>query len=367
MSPSSSKPGRGCGCLAGVGVLVVAWLVTGGLALFETAREVTGTEAPPAPGPGPDPETLPEAWKANVGALREFSRAETPRRYRLTFGFIDYHGRTHRVSCLVDREAHAAERAGFGYEPDAVYAELNGELARLAEAEISARGLGAWFQIEFHGAGGHRWSWNLPGGMEAAARSRALAAIEEMKAWLENELPRHDDRIRAAIYKRRGLLVEGKTLSIDYERLIQEGTDPLSDCFEALRASGRGSNGRQLRGLLLAFYQERGYEIPPDEEEGRRTLGLRVPTDVLVSGRGDCDSKSVAFAAMWRRLPARLVFILVPGHALVGVEAPALPGEETVRVGNRTFVLCEVAGPAKIAPGAKSVSGSFEYVLVEPA
>ena len=58
-------------------------------------------------------------------------------------------------------------------------------------------------------------------------------------------------------------------------------------------------------------------------------------------------------------LPAR--------HARVGVEASALPGEETVRVGNRTFVLCEVAGPAKLRPGAKSVSGSFEYVLIEPA
>jgi transglutaminase-like putative cysteine protease len=120
-------------------------------------------------------------------------------------------------------------------------------------------------------------------------------------------------------------------------------------------------------GLLLAFYQELTYEIPPDEVEGRQTLGMRVPTDVLVSGRGDCDSKAVAFASMWRQLPTRLVFIVVPGHALVGVEARALPGEETVRVGNRTFVLCEVAGPAKLRPGAKSVAGSFEYVLVEPA
>jgi hypothetical protein len=70
---------------------------------------------------------------------------------------------------------------------------------------------------------------------------------------------------------------------------------------------------------------------------------------------------------MWRRLPTHLVFIVVPGHALVGVEAPALPDEQTVRVGNRTFVLCEVAGPAKLRPGARSISGSFEYVLVEPA
>ena len=203
--------------------------------------------------------------------------------------------------------------------------------------------------------------------MEETERARALAGIEELKAWLDRELPAHDERIRAGIYKRRGLLLKERTLSIDYERLIREGTEPLSDCYRALAASGRGSNVRQFMGLLLAFYQELGYEIPPDEEEGRQTLGLRVPTDVLVSGRGDCDSKSVAFASMWRRLPTHLVFIVVPGHALVGVEAPALPDEQTVRVGNRTFVLCEVAGPAKLRPGARSISGSFEYVLVEPA
>ena len=123
----------------------------------------------------------------------------------------------------------------------------------------------------------------------------------------------------------------------------------------------------QYLGLFLAFYQELGYEVPPDEVDGRRTLGLRVPTDVLVSGRGDCDSKAVAFASMWRRFPTRAVMVLVPGHALVGVEVPARPGERTVRVGNRTYVLCEVAGPGKWHPGARSVEGSFEYVLVEPA
>ena len=346
---------------------MLVWSVAGLTSLLERPREGTRTETPPAPGPDASPETLPETWKSNVGALREFSRAETGRRYRLTFGFIDYHGRTHRVSCLVNREAHAAERARFGFDREAVNAELNLELLRLVDAEVSARGLGPWFRIEFEGAGGYRSSWNLPAGMEAGAKKRALAAIEELTGWIDRELPAHNNRIRAAIYRRRGMLLQGNTLSIDYERLIREATDPLSDCFQVLRASGRGSSVRQFMGLLLAFYQELKYEVPPDEEDGRQTLGLKVPTDVLVSGGGDCDSKSVAFAAMWRRLPSRLVFIVVPGHALVGVEARALPGEQTVRVGNRTFVLCEVAGPAKLSPGAKSFAGSFEYVLVEPA
>jgi len=367
LSRGAARPGRGCGCLAGLGVLAAAWLVTGGLAFLEAPRGEPGGEPPPVAGEPPDPSTLPETWKARVGALREFSRAETGRRWRLSFGFVDHHGRTHRVSCLVDRAAHAAEKAGYGFDREAVHAELNRELALLVGAEVAARGLGPYFRIDFHGAGAYRWSWNLPGGMEPGAMARARAEIEELAAWLDRELPGRDAEVRAAIYRRHGMLLRGNNLSIDYERLIREGTEPLSDCYGALHASGRGSSVRQYLGLLLAFYQELEYEVPPDEEGGRETLGLRVPTDVLVTGRGDCDSKSVAFASMWRRLPTSLVLILVPGHALVGVEAPVLPGERTVRVGNRTYLLCEVAGPAKLRPGAKTVEGSFEYVLVEPA
>jgi hypothetical protein len=279
---------------------------------------------------------------------------------------VDYHGRTHRVACNVDRAAHATEKAGFGYSPAAVEAELNGELARILDAEKDRRRIGPYFRIDFKGMGGYQWSWKLPGGLGEAERARARAAIDDLTSWIERELPGHDQAIRQAIYARHGLKLEERTLRIDYEKLIAGGTGPLSDCFHALYEAGRGSSVRQYMGLLLAFLQELEYEIPPDEDDGRRTLGLRVPTDVLVSGKGDCDSKSVAFASMWRRFPTSLVFILVPGHALVGVEAQVYPDEESVRVGNRSYVLCEVAGPAKTRPGGKSISGSFEYLLIEP-
>ena len=367
MTPGPARPGRGCGCLAGLGFLALAWFVTSTLALFETPRKPGSDGTPSASGEPPSPESLPETWRTDVGALREFARGETPRRWRLSFGFIDYHGRTHRVACLVDRAAHAAERERFGYDLESLNAALNRELALLVDSEAAARGVGPYFRIEVHDAGAGRWSWTVPAGTGAAERGRAAAAIGELTDWIDRELPGRSEEIRAALYRERGMLLRGTTLSVDYEQLILRGTEPLDDCFRALHASGAGSSLRQYLGLLLAFYQELGYEVPPDEVDGRRTLGLRVPTDVLVWGRGDCDSKAVAFAAMWRRFPTRAVMVLVPGHALVGVEVPARPGERTVRVGNRTYVLCEVAGPGKWRPGARSVEGSFEYVLVEPA
>jgi hypothetical protein len=69
---------------------------------------------------------------------------------------------------------------------------------------------------------------------------------------------------------------------------------------------------------------------------------------------------------MWRRFGTRALFILLPRHALVAVEAKPRPGEHFVRLGNHYFVLCEVAGPAKLHPGRKPVSGAYEYFLVEP-
>ena len=107
--------------------------------------------------------------------------------------------------------------------------------------------------------------------------------------------------------------------------------------------------------------------MPPPVELGRHILGFRVPTAVLVRGAGDCDSKSATFCALWRHLPRRAILILVPGHALVGVEGKPRADEAYVRLGNRYFVLCEVAGPGKIPPGGEALSGSFEYVMIEPA
>jgi hypothetical protein len=119
-------------------------------------------------------------------------------------------------------------------------------------------------------------------------------------------------------------------------------------------------------GLLVAFLQELRYEVPPDRVGQRDIFGFWVPAQVMASGEGDCDSKAAAFASLWRDRPSSVIVILVPGHALVGVEARPGPGERFVRLGNRYYVPCEVAGPGKIPPGQSGISGSFEYVAIDP-
>jgi hypothetical protein len=111
--------------------------------------------------------------------------------------------------------------------------------------------------------------------------------------------------------------------------------------------------------------QELKYEVPPERIGRRDVFGLWVPEQVMTDGKGDCDSKATTFAALWRHRRPRIVIILVPEHALVGVEGKPGPGESFVQIGNRYYVLCEVAGPGKLPPGTKSISGSFDYVAVD--
>ena len=151
------------------------------------------------------------------------------------------------------------------------------------------------------------------------------------------------DAVRDARYRERGFLLARGSLEIDYGRLVFSAQRPLNDCTRAMATAAAEDSDRQRLGLFLAFFQELRYEVPPSLIDGRETGGLFVPTEVLVNDHGDCDSKSVAFAAMWRRFSSAMLLIHLTPHA-VGVDGPARACSR--RVGNRYFVLCEVAGPA---------------------
>ena len=297
-----------------------------------------------------------------VEALNQFRRDEAEDRLRLSYGFIDHHGRRQQISCILNRKDYDRDLASFGYFEDEMDRTLNARLRERIEQEGRTRGVLTYFEIEIYGRTGYRWRWETPAGLDPAVKRR----IEAFDEWLDQELPREKEGMIARYLEERGLRLQGELISVDYEQAVLEATGPLEDCYRALRQAGNGDGEKRLLGLFLAFFQELRYEVPPDVDRGRHTLGFWPPSEVMVRGAGDCDSKSAAFCAMWRHLPRRAILILVPEHALVGVEAKPRADEAYVRLGNRYFVLCEVAGPAKIPPGGKAISGSFEYVMIEP-
>lgn len=339
------------GCTAFVGLLALAAI---GL-LRQLAPDSTVTMPPPVPPPSPAPQTEPPKARPHI--------PPDPRFFHLTFHFRDSDEQPRELYCAIRREDYERELAGFGFVDKERVEELNRTLRRLLAKEAAARGVASYFSIEVFDKGSIRWTWSYPGGTDPDVVER----IKAFDAWLEKNSSAAVDAVEERFFHEHGMRLDGDTYTIDYEKWARDSTEPLADCFTALRRLDGRRSGAPL-GLFLTFFQDLRYELPPDpDEDGRETLGFRVPTAVLVKGAGDCDSKSVAFCSLWRQIPARVLLVLVPGHALVAVEGKPGPDQASIRLGNRYFILCEVAGPGRFRPGETAVSGSFKYVLIEPA
>ena len=336
------------GCAAAAGLIAL-----GGLALLQLVSPEPSATAPPPVSP-PRGTTRPQA-RPRVPL--------DPNSFHLTFHFRDAEDRTREVSCAIRKSDYERELASYGFVERQRVEELNRELRAILAQESARRGVERYFKIEVYGQGSVRWSWSYPGGTEP----KVIERIKDFHAWMEKNSTAAVDAIEERYFNAHGMRLDGDTYKIDYATLTRNATAPLADCSTALQSLG-GGRSNALLGLFLTFFQDLRYELPKDiDEEGRTTLGFRVPTAVLVQGAGDCDSKSAAFCALWRQIPARVLLVLVPGHALVAVEGRPGPDQKSIRLGNRTFILCEVAGPGRFRPGETDISGSFEYILIEPA
>jgi hypothetical protein len=347
------------GCaLFGCAFLVVL-LALATLVVFRLVAPEPAAEPPPVSPPAEEPESEPSDEASDEGR----PVAQDPASYHLTFRFRDPEGRLRRLSCAIRRSEVERERAGFGYVEAHRVEEVNRGLREALAREAAARGVARYFTVEVYGEGSFRWTWSYPGGTDPEIVER----IRSFDEWLEKESPAVVQALEERYYSAHGMRLDGDTIHIDYAPLIHNATQPLADCFTALRGLDGGRSGTPL-GLFLTFLQDLRYELPRDvDERGRETLGFRVPTAVLVEGAGDCDSKAAVFCALWRQLPGRVLLVLVPEHALVAIEGKPGPGQAAVRLGNRYFILCEVAGPGRFRPGETDISGSFEYILIEPA
>lgn len=109
--------------------------------------------------------------------------------------------------------------------------------------------------------------------------------------------------------------------------------------------------------LLLRFFQDYPYGIPPSVVGRKFIGGLLVPPLSLQYGWADCDSKSLLMATILSYDPYfkdKLAMILVPGHALLGIEVLTLPYDETYEYRNRTFVVAEPTGLSRTPLGRKN-------------
>ena len=324
----------------------------------------------PPPMPTPPPDVAPDTYKEWVDALHEFKRWEWGGRYSVGYGFIDYQGRTQQISCQIAKDEYEREKAGFGYSEAELDRVVDVKLREYLERELEARDLDAYVRVKVEKGRASAES-EIPA-MNREEQNRISARIKTFYTWWDGAVPKQREAIEKPLYKQRGFLLERNNVSPDYAGLALASGPRLADCFRALKESGRGYNTRQYLGLFIAFFQEIRYELPPDVIDGRETLGVWVPTEVLVNDHGDCDSKAVAFASMFRNFGTPVMLIELREHVLIGAEVRPRPGEKYVLVNNHYYVIGEVAGPGKRRPGDASgevwteISGHFKYTLVPP-
>lgn len=357
------------GCVAAAIVLLVAAVLACAFFFLVLLRDLDVAWQPPGPGATPAPRPtavptpVPDEYLKRVDALNRFQRTQDGDDYLLRYGFIDHHGRRQEVACRIAQADHRKELAGFGYNRGELEAQADAVLQRWIDQELASRGLAPYVQATVRG--GYRWQARFPE-LDSEELARLNVEAERFRGWIEAGFDRKRAEVEDAYLRERGFVLERNTIRIDYFGVVEGAEARLQDCARALAAAATEDSERQRLGLFIAFLQELRYEVPSNPP-GREIGGFYPPTEVLVNGHGDCDSKSAAFATLWRRYPGAVLLVEVPGHMLVGVEARPGPGLQSVRIGNRYYLLCEVAGPGKWHPGAKGLSGHFEYWMLEPA
>ena len=132
-------------------------------------------------------------------------------------------------------------------------------------------------------------------------------------------------------------------------QLSQNDVAPLVAAFTTLLADKSEAEGIAL---VLSFIQSIPYSALGSDGQQRGT-GFSPPAQLLLNNQGDCDSKVTLMASLLLQLyPERkLVMIIVPGHALIGIDLPAQAKQQTLTIQGVNYVLAEPTGPAPLAIG----------------
>ncbi|MFT7433768.1 MAG: hypothetical protein ACI9TY_001411 [Alphaproteobacteria bacterium] len=193
--------------------------------------------------------------------------------------------------------------------------------------------------------------------------------IDRFMKRLEGE----QEKVNAAYFKKRYYNYNAKNNSIRpaHGKIAKRYVIAMRPVAKALLDEVRGRSSREITNHVLHFIQS----IPYDTLEDARSsngAGFQTPYGLIHGNKGDCDSKSVMFAAIMRNIYpyARIVVIYVPGHALVGFDYSKGKNDYALQIEDTTFVLAEPVGPrmislGQVTPRALSVMRQRKYSYEE--
>jgi len=165
----------------------------------------------------------------------------------------------------------------------------------------------------------------------------------------------YDTRLRALLRARGLAMRPGNVVECDMPVVVKRNIPlmkPLAMSLQKLATEKKYSEEDLIGAALSLVQTAMRYKIPPLIDKGLHICGLLPPARALLSGWGDCDTKSGLLASIlgnWSGM--RMVGIAVPGHYLMAIRRLPGKGDMFVRYEGLEYVLVEPAGPAWLEPG----------------
>lgn len=246
--------------------------------------------------------------------------------YFAEYGFRNFNRDLLTVRFSVSRKAFEEYDAGFGY----------------TKADLDA--IDEWHNTARQGAYQY-----------AVKQKKGQGAIDAAMANLKLE---RDRKVKEYMSSRGFKLLPGNVVRVDMPLIVRQNAPQMKNlalAFETI-ATERRYDSESLIGAVTSMVQTAlTYRIPPTSDGAKHTGGLLPPMKAIVSGWGDCDTKTGLLASILANWPhMRMVGLAVPSHYLMAVLRIPGKGDMFIEHGGLQYVLIEPAGPAWLPPGTVS-------------
>lgn len=211
---------------------------------------------------------------------------------------------------------------------------------------------------------------------------KKVAAIERLNQEIEDALEAHLTKLAEVYKRRRRRLYERNGLRLSGERSVQPDIPalarrnaprlaPVSAAFAEIMRKRRYEMKDLVASVSLMVQTVLRYEPVARAAGDKMTGGVLPPPKSLIAGKGDCDTKSALLASILLNLDMRLIGLSLPGHYLLGVQAPPKSGDAFVNYRGEPYLLIEPSGPDPLPPGrvtdeTRRLLGAGGRVEVQP-
>lgn len=136
-----------------------------------------------------------------------------------------------------------------------------------------------------------------------------------------------------------------KLIIPDYPQVVAAFTPSMKDVARQIALQTRGADHRDQMNYALNFLQSIPYHDFKDQNPPVGT-GYATPPQMLALNKGDCESKTIAAATIFKSMMHNpdMVVVIVPEHVLLGIKTRPQQNDKTIHIDGKTYVLAEPTG-----------------------